>query len=502
MDRFNLRHRTSSAKRTASSSQSTADIQQLSTQPSSLVGPEASAHTLRTFAASAQASSVPFLQVLSSLALRILDTTSNTPSNEHQDPLRELASATCNIALAVLTIYEGLLHLEEQQERSPDPLSPDPDSVVRAHGTSILDEEVQSLIVTFKAIEEFIHHPPSARPLLRRIVSPKSDSSIIHDYKDQLQSALDAFKSKSDIILCEMVSKIAAQQKLMNQKISDIRRLIYSSSSGEARGKVAQNETPKPSDEQLPASETPKRHIPPLMEDTVPNPTGPVKHPPNLNRSRSKNPFAQSFDTASPWPAPSASPSPTPTQSQSQRPEDDSSSRKSQSGTSGIHFEETFLNGAASCNIRNFTVNHTVGDSVVITRVDHSYRENFGNVYNGMGERRDFASRQAASADRSGRRTGREDDLRCFRRGGGADMKNVPYGSRDNFSRPRTSINDGEERPWSNRPGMRGWRSYDTGDSFNRNDEEAGSYEYSRNDAAYCQLVPRPPYDTSDSLER
>ncbi|KAF5364714.1 hypothetical protein D9757_015009 [Collybiopsis confluens] len=483
-------HHTSSAKRTTPSSQSTADIQQLSTQPSSLVGPEGSAHTLRTFAASAQASSVPFLQVLSSLALRILDTTSNTPSSENQDPFRQLASATCNIALAVSTTYEGLLHLEEKQERSPDPLSSDPDSVLRAHGTSILDEEVQSLIVTFKAIEEFIHHPPSARPLLRRIVSPKSDSSIIHDYKDQLQSALDAFKSKSDIILCEMVSKIAAQQELMNQKILDIQRLINSLSSSEARGQVAQNETPKPSDEQLPAYETPKRHIPPLMEDTVPNPTGPVKLPPNLNRSRSKTPFVQS-------PFGTASPSPTPTQSQSQRPEDDSSSRKSQSGTSGIHFEETFLNGAASSNIRNITINHTAGDSVVITQNDHSHRENFGNVYNGM----DFVSRQAASTDRSGRRTGREDDRRGFSRGG-PDMKNVPYGLRDNFSRPRTSINDGEGRPWSNRPDLRGWRSYDTSDSFNRNDDEAGSYEYSRNDDAYYQLAPRPSYDTSDSLER
>ncbi|KAF5382290.1 hypothetical protein D9757_008492 [Collybiopsis confluens] len=215
-----------------------------------------------------------------------------------------------------------------------------------------------------------------------------------------------------------MMSKIAAQQELMNKKIYDIH------------------------DEQLPVYETPKRHIPPLypppsMENAVPDP-GPSP-----------------FDTASPWLAPSASPSPTPTQSQ--RPEDDPSSRKSQSGT-GIYFEETFLNDATSSNI-----NHTAGDSVVITQNDHSHRENFWKL----------------SADRSGSRTGREDNYRGFRRGG-SDMRNVPYSSRVK-SRSRASMNDEEGRRWADRPDVGGWRSYDT---F-KNDEEAGSYDSSRNDDAY-----------------
>ncbi|KAF5372818.1 hypothetical protein D9757_011101 [Collybiopsis confluens] len=303
------------------------------------------------------------------------------------------------------------------------------------------------------------------------------------------------------------MSKIASQQELMNQKIHTIHLDIKAAGSSESKREVGQNETPNYSDGQFPLCEIPTSpsppHVPPL--DTAPtmevniidgfdeSPRSidslivsrtrsdmPIPDvPPNLNQSQSlaNNVFEKSStDTTSTTPASPASPS-----SQFHKRKDDSGSSRarSQPGTA-FSFEETFLN-APSSNISNITINHTAGDSVVITNNDYSRRQNFGNVYTGMGERRSFDSRYAGSViDRSGYRSEREDDwreVRAARVDSDYDMANLqPYGLRERSGQRTSLINDpqsaGRGRRRFNRPEIHRWRSYDTtGNTFGYEEE-------------------------------
>ncbi|KAF5372819.1 hypothetical protein D9757_011102 [Collybiopsis confluens] len=149
------------------------------TQVSSSATWDASEHALRALAAAAQASSMPFVGVLSSVALSILDIIRNTKDN--QDSFKQLASAACNLAFTVSTTYQRLHSEGKQDEQSSSPLHSDSESGLRTHDTS-LNEEVQNLIATFEAIKEFVDSRLS-RPLLRRFVSSQSDSSLIQATK-------------------------------------------------------------------------------------------------------------------------------------------------------------------------------------------------------------------------------------------------------------------------------------------------------------------------------
>ncbi|KIK62715.1 hypothetical protein GYMLUDRAFT_489373 [Collybiopsis luxurians FD-317 M1] len=208
---------------------------------SSSVAWDVSEHVLRAVANAAQVSSMPFLGTLSTITLSIVDTIRDT--RENQDALRQLATSACDLFIVVSNACQELQSLKNSR--------PDFDD-------SILIEDVKGLIDTFEKIRSFIKEHLS-RPLIKKVVSSRSDLNVIQGYRDQLRHALDTFSLKSNISLRGTVSRIASQQESMIHSFDLIHRGIKSRANDEVQNKERETqmdseECPTPSQEPVAAS--------------------------------------------------------------------------------------------------------------------------------------------------------------------------------------------------------------------------------------------------------
>ncbi|KAJ3859153.1 hypothetical protein EV359DRAFT_68409 [Lentinula novae-zelandiae] len=287
-------------------------IQRRTSSSLSSVVLDASGLALGALATAAQYAPTPYLGTLASISLSILNAIQGAKDNK--DSLKQLASTITSLSNTVVNTYHRL-HPPLQTENSVS----DAESKLFS-SDPMLNQQVEDLLSTLREIEDIVQRQVS-RTLIRRVISSRSDSNIIQDYKDHLNQALEAFTLQSNIVLRETLLRVESKQE----------ELVLYSTSFVAR----------PLANTWLKVEFTGRYPVQVKEDQL-NGT--------MNKSRRLSPVDFSLRNQS---------------------------CLSPSTPNNNPFENVF-SGSVQGNI---TVNNFSGDHSVISNVDNSRRENFGNVY-------------------------------------------------------------------------------------------------------------------------
>ncbi|KAJ3730673.1 hypothetical protein C8R42DRAFT_637358 [Lentinula raphanica] len=140
-----------------------------------------SEQVLSTLTSAAQSAPVPYLASLSAVALSIFRAVQGAKGNQAE--LGELAKMACDLVALVLKTYEDL-----------NPPAPGSDSNSDADETRHQSSSSFSLDPTLNS-----HVGQLAKKLVRRIISYKSDHSVIQDLRGQLIEAKDISKITSGL---------------------------------------------------------------------------------------------------------------------------------------------------------------------------------------------------------------------------------------------------------------------------------------------------------------
>ncbi|KAJ3916855.1 hypothetical protein F5877DRAFT_68693 [Lentinula edodes] len=146
---------------------------------------DASGLALGALATAAQYAPTPYLGTLASISLSIVNAIQGAKDNK--DSLKQLAS----------TITKNSVSDAESKLFSSDPM---------------LNQQVEDLLSTLREIEDIVQRQVS-RTLIRRVISSRSDSNIIQDYKDHLNQALESFTLQSNIVLRETLLRVQSKQE-------------------------------------------------------------------------------------------------------------------------------------------------------------------------------------------------------------------------------------------------------------------------------------------------
>ncbi|KAJ4478396.1 hypothetical protein J3R30DRAFT_3703208 [Lentinula aciculospora] len=326
-----------------------------------------SGHLLGTLSTVAQFAPTPYLGSLATITLSICNAIQSAKDNK--DSLKLLATAVLNLTSTVIHTYDRL-----HQIPATECLSDSTPKSVSFSTDPLLNEHVVELLGTLGAIKDFVERQNS-RNLLRRVVSSTSDLNIIQDYKDHLRRALEAFTLQSNLVLRETILKVSSQQEDIIDSQESVRSTLESFRQDFLRSRAPGQEIASPPI----LSEASEMVSSPIsmndssensnMVDTVVGLGGNARphvypsmncSPPDSHVSHSddrwvaSSPFVQPPST----PTPQLSPPPPPL-------------------ASNNPFGNVF-NGPVQGNI---TVNNYSGDHSVISNVDNSRQENFGNVF-------------------------------------------------------------------------------------------------------------------------
>ncbi|KAJ3886076.1 hypothetical protein GG344DRAFT_82071 [Lentinula edodes] len=315
---------------------------------------DASGLALGALATAAQYAPTPYLGTLASISLSILNAIQGAKDNK--DSLKQLASTITSLSNTVVVTYHRLhppLHTENSVSDAESKLfSSDP----------MLNQQVEDLLSTLREIEDIVQRQVS-RTLIRRVISSRSDSNIIQDYKDHLNQALESFTLQSNIVLRETLLRVQSKQE----------ELVLYSTSFVARPpaniwwKVAftGKRGPTQRDEEQVQNAVSTRLSPTepvVFEVSSPiSMSGPIDQTPDHSNDRSASSSSLPHFLAQ--------------ISQPQTPPFSPST--SISTPNNNPFEIVFSRPVQG----NVTVNNFSGDHSVISNVDNSRRENFGNVY-------------------------------------------------------------------------------------------------------------------------
>ncbi|KAF8830919.1 hypothetical protein HHX47_DHR1000270 [Lentinula edodes] len=176
-------------------------IQRRTSSSLSSVVLDASGLALGALATAAQYAPTPYLGTLASISLSILNAIQGAKDNK--DSLKQLASTITSLSNTVVNTYHRLhppLHTENSvSDAESKVFSSDP----------MLNQQVEDLL---REIEDIVRRQVS-RTLVRRVISSRSDSNIIQDYKDHLNQALEAFTLQSNIVLRETLLRVESKQE-------------------------------------------------------------------------------------------------------------------------------------------------------------------------------------------------------------------------------------------------------------------------------------------------
>ncbi|KIK62274.1 hypothetical protein GYMLUDRAFT_42214 [Collybiopsis luxurians FD-317 M1] len=300
---------------------------------------DVSDQVLRTVMNLAQFTPVPYMGTVAVVAYSIFNAVQGARDN--QDTLKQLAYLACSTVQSVYETYEQL------HGHPPPTSAAEAQSEAGAFSSDpTLNAHLEELIRTLKEIDEWIKSLAS-RNLLRRVVASRSDLNFIQDFKDRLKQVMDNFQLQSMITLRYSMSRIAAQQKAMEQEAEQrhksTQQTLYTIHE-EVKNQNQRKPTTLPQYTDSPISSEPSSPLSPSPsplsrpKSTSPSSSSPLTSrnpffPPNHNQRQSNNPFHQALPSA------------------------------------------TMIQG-------NITVQNISGDHHVISKVDNSKRENFGNVYN------------------------------------------------------------------------------------------------------------------------
>ncbi|KAJ3872383.1 hypothetical protein F5051DRAFT_421622 [Lentinula edodes] len=327
-------------------------IQRRTSSSLSSVVLDASGLALGALATAAQYAPTPYLGTLASISLSILNAIQGAKDNK--DSLKQLASTITSLSNTVVNTYHRLhppLHIENSVSDAESKLfSSDP----------MLNQQVEDLLSTLREIEDIVQRQVS-RTLVRRLISSRSDSNIIQDYKDHLNQALEAFTLQSNIVLRETLLRVESKQEELLHSQESVRSTLESFHQDFLRSSASEGGPTQRDEEQVqnavftglsptepvismssPIDETPVDSNVPLVD--CPASSSSLPHSPTQTPQPQTPPFS---------PSPSIS-----------TPNDNP-------------FKNVF-SGSVQGNV---TVNNFSGDHSVISNVDNSCRENFGNVY-------------------------------------------------------------------------------------------------------------------------
>ncbi|KAJ3809785.1 hypothetical protein F5876DRAFT_66188 [Lentinula aff. lateritia] len=313
---------------------------------------DCSSLALDTLANVAQYTPTPYLGTLALISSSILSAIQNAKDNK--ESLHQLASIVISLAQTVANTYRHL---------HPHPARDSEDSELESHLFSadpMLNEHVERLLGTLKEIEAFVKLQTS-RTLLRRVVSSKSDLNIIQDYRDHLKNALDEFTD----FLRSNTTRQTQRSEYESQNVENATTPLPSSSPSIISDSMEVVSSPiGMSDETR------------IVADSMTGYTG------DSPKTQSNGPPVDREAS------PQFTPSPSTQIPQDQRPP--SGPSPSLSNTTDIPFENIFRGSVQG----NITLNNFSGDHSVISNVDNSRRENFGNVYHPASFFNDFGSRE------------------------------------------------------------------------------------------------------------
>ncbi|KAK7031272.1 hypothetical protein VNI00_013523 [Paramarasmius palmivorus] len=203
---------------------------------------EISTMTLQVLKEAGDVSPFPGAGAIASLALEILTAVQN--ARENKDALKRLAYDAVAVATAVVEQFE---EIKKKEQTVP----------------SSLEKHTETLKSTMEVIREFTDSQRK-RNRLQRIMSSKSDATLIQDYRQQLQQAMGLFGVQSNIDISLALERV--EQLLLQQKISD-----FTESTVESPTAAPLLHTDASNTTTLPSSETP------VTEDTTPTSNGAPK---------------------------------------------------------------------------------------------------------------------------------------------------------------------------------------------------------------------------------
>ncbi|KAJ3930902.1 MAG: hypothetical protein NXY57DRAFT_268103 [Lentinula lateritia] len=327
-------------------------IQRRTSSSLSSVVLDASGLALGALATAAQYAPTPYLGTLASISLSILNAIQGAKDNK--DSLKQLASTITSLSNTVVNTYHRL-HPPLQTENSVS----DAESKLFS-SDPMLNQQVEDLL---REIEDIVQRQVS-RTLIRRVISSRSDSNIIQDYKDHLNQALEAFTLQSNIVLRETLLRVESKQKELLNSQEGVRATLESFHQDFLKSSASEGGPTQRDDEQVPKA-VPSRLF--LSEPIVFEVSSPIsmsspidETPVDSNVPLVDRPASSSFLPHSPTQTPQPQTSPFSPSTPNNNP-----------------FENVF-SGSVQGNV---TVNNFSGDHSVISNVDNSRRENFGNVY-------------------------------------------------------------------------------------------------------------------------
>ncbi|KAH7874920.1 uncharacterized protein C8R40DRAFT_1106278 [Lentinula edodes] len=278
-------------------------------------------------------------------------------AKDNKDSLKQLASTITSLSNTVVNTYHRLhppLHTENSVSDAESKLfSSDP----------MLNQQVEDLLSTLREIEDIVRRQVS-RTLVRRVISSRSDSNIIQDYKDHLNQALEAFTLQSNIVLRETLLRVESKQEELLHSQESVRSTLESFHQDFLRSSASEGGPTQRDEEQVQNAVFTKLSPtePVVFEVSSPiSMSGPIDQTPDDSNDRSASSSSlPHFSTQISQPqTPPFSPS------------------TSISTPNNNPFENVFSRPVQG----NVTVNNFSGDHSVISNVDNSRRENFGNVY-------------------------------------------------------------------------------------------------------------------------
>ncbi|KIK62279.1 hypothetical protein GYMLUDRAFT_42224 [Collybiopsis luxurians FD-317 M1] len=384
---------------------------------SSLAGTawDVSDQVLRTVMCLAQFTPVPYMGSIAVVAYSILSAVQGARDN--QDTLKQLAYLACNTVQSVYETYEQL------HGHPPPTSAAEAQSEARTFSSDpTLNAHLEELIRTLKEIDEWIKSLAS-RNLLRQVVASRSDLNFIQDFKDRLKQVMDNFQLQSMITLRYSMSRIAAQQKAMEQEAEQRHKSTQQTLYTIHEEVKNQNERKPPTLPQYADSPISSEPTSPFS----PSPSSPPLSSLNpffpRNQSTSNNPFHQipplpqymdSLTSSESTSLQSASPSYLPYQNLSRNP----FFPLNQTTTTNNNNPFAQALPSAITIQGNVIVQNILGDHHVISKVDRSKRENFGGVYHSSHEHFGL-SRRLSVGGRGGRLGGVG---RIGYRGSGGDL--------------------------------------------------------------------------------
>ncbi|KAJ3872382.1 hypothetical protein F5051DRAFT_456619 [Lentinula edodes] len=323
---------------------------------------DASGLALSALPNAAQYASTPYLRNLASISSSILNAIKGAKANK--DSLKQLASTITSLSDTVAGTYHRLhppLHTENSVSDAESKLfSSDP----------MLNQQVEDLLSTLREIEDVVQRQVS-RTLIRRVISSRSDSNIVQDYKDRLNQVLEKFTLRSNMIHEPLHRLESKQEELLNSQES-VRSTLESFHRDFLQSSASEGGSAQRDEEQVQRAVITR--VSPIdvssTTEMVSSPIGtnsPIDETRGIVDSVTNYRADNSNDASASLSSPPYSSTPIP-------------QRQTQNVSNGsVH--------------GNITIHNISGNHTIITHVDNSRRENFENVYHigGLFTQNEFA---------------------------------------------------------------------------------------------------------------